>query len=91
MRIGTRVETDEAVERGSGTEIEAPPDVTPGEMMMIDRPEEIGTYLMIDEAVVEVDDVVIEAIAMVGLETVQVGTVRRVQHHHLRKRNLPPI
>ena len=77
------------MERGSGTEIEALQDATRGETMMIDHQGGIETYLM-TEGVVEVVGVVIEATVMVVSEVDKAETERRVQLHHLRRKNLLP-
>jgi uncharacterized protein affecting Mg2+/Co2+ transport len=75
VRTDTRVEIEEVVERGSGTEIEALQGAMQEEMMMIDHQEEIGIYSMTEEAG-EVEDVVIEATVMVS-EAALVETERR--------------
>lgn len=85
-RTDTQAETAEAVERENGTEIEAPRDAMQEETMMTDHQEEIGTFLTIEEAVVEADAET-EAIATADLEEVLDESDKRAQLLHPRRRN----
>ena len=89
MKIDTRAETAEVVERGNGTEIEDPGAMRE-ETTTTGHQEEIEIYLTIAEAVEE-DDVATEAIAMADLEEGRAENERRAQLLRLRRRSLHQI
>ena len=88
MRTDILAEIAAVEARESGTEIEAPPDVTLDETMMRDHQGEIGIYLT-TVGVVEREGVIVEIETPSVLDLVGIG--KRAPLHHPKRRNPLPI
>ena len=88
VRIDIPAEIAVAEAKGSGTEIEAPRDVTPAETTTKGHQEERGTYLR-TAAVAEHEEATVAIETLLVLDLAGIG--RRAPLHHLRRRSLHQI